>query len=72
MSLKLKTAQEKGPAWTDGQTGGDRLGAAGAPVAAGFRLQGIKKVLLLDLAQLQLLPQTLKRIISRRGSKKTC
>lgn len=39
MSLKLKTAQEKGPAWTDGQTGGDRLGAAGAPVAAGFRLQ---------------------------------
>lgn len=56
----------------DRQMGGDRLGAVGAPVAAGFRLQGIKKVLLLDLAQLQLLPRTLKRIISRRGSKKTC
>lgn len=65
MSLKLKTAQEKGPTWTDGQTGG--RGSSGCS-----RLQGIKKVLLLDLAQLQLLPQTLKRIISRRGSKKTC
>lgn len=55
------------PDWTD------RLGPAEGGGSSGCsRLQRIKKVLLLDLAQLQVRPQTPKRIITRRGSKKTC
>lgn len=67
--MSPKTAQEKGPTWTD-RVGG--LGGGGGHRSSGCsRLQGIKKVLLLlDLAQLQLLPQTRKRITTRRGSKK--
>lgn len=51
----------------------NRLGPAEGGKSSGCsRLQRIKKVVLLDLAQLQVRPQTVKRIISRRGSKKTC
>lgn len=44
MSLKLKTAQEKGPAWTDGRTDGrGQTGGRGSSGCSRLQASGDKK-----------------------------